>query len=234
MTAQNCGYNENTVHVINYVDPVEPPLASMCVNLDNSISMMCYYRECFFTIESASCKSKFMLQINSSFGSGGMSLALNEVHFAAFIQYLKSQQVASKRKAASTIGIQPCMKEWVLGKNLIIDENGVLISAQQPTYIWLDRDMLGDAGYNVPAQDIVPTIKTPLSTTHLKELLQLMNVLKHNYISGLLVLAGGIMSLHYSSITMTFAGCPVVVAHGPAETGKTTSIKATLAMLGLL
>ena len=48
-----------------------------------------FYRLCFFTVESASFKSKFMTQINASFGSGGMTLALNESQFALFFQFLK-------------------------------------------------------------------------------------------------------------------------------------------------
>ena len=42
-------------------------------------------------MESAAFKAKFMKQINSSFGSGGMGLALSEVEFASFIMFLKSR-----------------------------------------------------------------------------------------------------------------------------------------------
>ena len=36
------------------------------------------------------CKSKFMAHLNNSFGSGGMSLAFNDMQFSAFIQFLKA------------------------------------------------------------------------------------------------------------------------------------------------
>jgi len=62
-----------------------------------------------------------MSQINSSFGSGGMSLALNEMQFGAFIQHLKTQcrtQTFPMKKAACVIGLQPCKQVWVLGDNI--------------------------------------------------------------------------------------------------------------------
>ena len=46
-----------------------------------------------FTVESTTFKSHFMSQINNSFGSGDMSLALNEAQFAQFIQFLKDRAI---------------------------------------------------------------------------------------------------------------------------------------------
>ena len=40
------------------------------------------------------------------------------------------------------------------------------------------------------------------------------------------------MSFHYQYILDTFEGCPVVVAYGDLGTGKTTSLKAGLAVFG--
>ncbi len=37
-----------------------------------------------------------MKQINSSFGSGGMALAMSEVEFASFIMFLKSRTVQNE------------------------------------------------------------------------------------------------------------------------------------------
>ena len=184
-------------------------------------------------MESATCKAKFMTQINNSFGSGGTFLALNEMQFSAFVKHLKLEHNHDMpiRKAACTIGQQPCLEEWVLGKDLIIGGNGNIIPDGQSDYIWLDRAVLGET-VNIPANDVVPIISTPLSTSVLSRLLSLMRVcLKHNYNSALLVIAGGVMALYYNTLTTTFAGCPVVVALGPSETGKTTAIKAALATL---
>ena len=163
-----------------------------------------------------------------------MSLAFNDMQFSAFIQFLKGEnrQHLPIYKAACTIGQQPCQEEWVLGKDVTICSNGELIPRGQSRYIWLDAALLGDGG-SVPTQDVVPTVHTPLSSSVLSKLLSLMRVsLKHNFISALFVVAGGVMSLHYSTLTTIFAGCPIVVALGPAETGKTTAIKAALAITG--
>lgn len=75
-------------------------------------------------------------------------------------------------------------------------------------------------------------IYTPLSVDVLSDLIKIS--LKHNFISALLVVhvAGGVMTLHYTTLTTLFAGCPVVVAVGPAESGKTTAIKAALSITG--
>ena len=62
-----------------------------------------------------------MKQLNSSFGSGGMGLAMTEVEFSSFIIFLKSRPTSHNmpiRKAATVIGRQRCGKIWVLGKAL--------------------------------------------------------------------------------------------------------------------
>ena len=106
----------------------------------------------------------------------------------------------------------------------------------QSTYIWLDRSLLGEIG-NVPSNDL-PAINLPLysslvSASPLVRLLSVMKIVqKHNFISSVLVIAGGVMSLHYKTLTQAYAGCPILVSHGPAETGKTTAIKAALSLTG--
>ena len=163
-----------------------------------------------------------------------MSLAFNDMQFSAFIQFLKADHGHNLPiyKAACTIGQQPCLKEWVLGKDVIIDCDGNTISQGNSKYVWLDATLLGDCA--IPSQEVVPSIHLPLSSSILAKLMSLMEItLKHNYISSLLVLAGGVMSLHYSTLTATYSGCPITVALGPAETGKTTAVKAALAITGM-
>lgn len=41
------------------------------------------------------------------------------------------------------------------------------------------------------------------------------------------------MSLHYSTITKEYGGCPIVIAVGPSETGKTTALTAALSLSGM-
>ena len=73
-------------------------------------------------------KTKFMSQINSSFGSGGMSLSMNDLQFSAFLLYLKQEKEDIPiRKAACIIGQQPCNKVWVLGKDLQVSNHACII-----------------------------------------------------------------------------------------------------------
>jgi hypothetical protein len=73
-----------------------------------------------------------MQQINNSFGSGGMSLALNEMQFASFFQHLKNNNLHGTlpiKKAASIIGLQVDSNEpvWVLNKDLQLSLDGEII-----------------------------------------------------------------------------------------------------------
>ena len=47
-----------------------------------------------------------------------------------------------------------------------------------------------------------------------------------------MVITGGVMSLHYNTFTQAYVSWPILVPHGPAETGKTTAIKAALSLTG--
>ena len=81
--------------------------------------------------------------------------------------------------------------------------------------------------------DILPDIKLLLSTMALKDVvLDLEECLKHNYVPGLLVIAGGIMSFHYRPVVSMFGGCSLLVATGPPATGKTSSVNGFLALRG--
>ncbi len=100
-----------------------------------------FSRKCFFTMESTSFKSKFMSRINNSFGSRGMSLALNEAQFSQFIQFLKHDGLSSLpiRKAATTIGEQKNSRVWVLGEKTQINQDGEVIPERDTAYMWLDE-----------------------------------------------------------------------------------------------
>jgi len=91
---------------------------------------------------------------------------------------------------------------------------------------------MGEIG-NVPSSDVLPTIQLTLSTSPIVRLLSLSKIaLKHNFISSVLVIAGGVMALHYKTLANVFGGCPIVVCLGPSETGKTTALKAALSLTG--
>ena len=194
------------------------------------VSFIC--RTCFFTIESAGCKSRFMAQINNSFGSGGMSLAFNEMQFAAFVQFLKMHNSVNIRTAATIVGQQSCGQVWVMGETQI-DGEGKIMAPNTSPYIWLNKGTLGEVG-SVATNELLPTIHTPLSIDVLSRFLNVLEVvMKHNFFSAVLVVAGGVLSLHYSTIVKEHVGCPIVVAFGTSETGKTTALTAALSLTGM-
>ena len=95
--------------------------------------------------------------------------------------------------------------------------------------------MVGGAKTNVPCADIYATISQPLSTLPLRELLvQLRIALGDNFVNSLLLLAGTVMAVHYTSVIRVNCGCPCIIATGPSETGKSTAVKAALSLTGLL
>ena len=122
----------------------------------------------------------------------------------------------------------------VMGRDVHIDENGDVMVPDQSAYIWFDKGIDAETG-KVPLVDLLPKITLPLSSDILSRLVSLLRVAtKHNFVSSLLVVAGGIMSLHYSTITNQFGGCPIVVARGPAETGKSTALRSAFSILGMM
>lgn len=52
--------------------------------------------------------------------------------------------------------------------------------------------------------------------------------MQHNFQPAVLTISSIIMALHYKILT----NCPIVVACGPSETGKTTTMKIALSFIG--
>ena len=63
-------------------------------------------------------------------------------------------------------------------------------------------------------------------------LTSLKKCLNHNFLPGLLVVSGALMSFHYCTVIQLYGGCAVTVATSESRTGKSTSIKAALALFG--
>ena len=91
---------------------------------------------------------------------------------------------------------------------------------QMPTeYVWLQKRLLGGSG-SIPTSKIVPTIHTPFDTSSLRRLVSLLkSAMKRTFLSSVLLLSGGIMTLHYVALNKYFSGCPVVVATGDLKLG---------------
>ena len=124
------------------------------------------------------------------------------------------------------------MQNWIYNIEQV-NSSGELVDVTTSPYILLGRAMAGNQS-NVPSADLYPRVHTPLSTAPLKCLVSLLEVvLKHNFINGLLVMAGSVMALHYTDVIKVNSGCPLVIASGPSETGKTTAITSGLSVTGI-
>ena len=56
---------------------------------------------------------------------------------------------------------------------------------------------------------------------------------QHNFIPSLIVIGGIILAFHYETVVELYGGCPITVAVGEPETGKSTAIRAGLALGGM-
>ena len=105
-----------------------------------------------------------MSQINNSFGSEGMSLALNEVQFSQFIQHLKDNAPSVIRAAVSRIGKHEGYPVWVMGENIQLNEDGDLIPKENRSIVWHAASLAENIG-NVQLSELVPTIHIPLDSS---------------------------------------------------------------------
>ena len=174
-----------------------------------------------------------MSQINYSFGSGGMTCGLDHVQLVDYFQHLQrtTHEPLPIKKAVLCTGMQPngCC---IVNDKIFISPDGALINAEDSPYVWLNKDFVYD-GDKIKSADISPTIPIPLSINPLSELINTLEIIcKHNFLPALTVVAGGIMTFHYATIKDMFGGCPITVAMGDSETGKSTALKATLSLFG--
>lgn len=56
-------------------------------------------------------------------------------------------------------------------------------------------------------------------------------VMQHNFFPSLLMLGGAIACFHYNSFTSV--DCPIIVAEGESQTGKSTTIKIAMSLFGM-
>lgn len=167
--------------------------------------------------------------LNHSFGSGGMTCGLDQNVLPYFIQTLKRQNPNLPTKTAIT---RPMKQDSVYFMNemVTIGEDGSLLSFPD-SYVWLRRDLISENDKMMVA-DILPVISVPLANNLMNMFCSMKQCLKHNFVPGLLVISGAVMSFHYTEIIKVYGGCSIVVATGPSSTGKTTAIKFGLSLFG--
>ena len=163
-----------------------------------------------------------------------MTSGLDASQLIEFFQYLQrsiEEQLPSK-KAVVCSGMQPD-GTCVINRETFLSSDGAIINSDESQYIWLNKELLSD-NEKIKSIDISPNILLPLSTEPLEDLVATLEIIsKHNFHSCLVIISGMIMAFHYSTIKELYGGCPVVVAMGPSETGKSTAIRAALALFGV-
>ncbi len=55
---------------------------------------------------------------------------------------------------------------------------------------------------------------------------------KHNFIPTVVTKAGALLAFHYETVVEAYGGCPITVAVGESEMGKSTAIRAGLSLFG--
>ena len=126
-------------------------------------------RLCFFTVESTSYKPRFMTQINNSFGSGGMSLALNEAQFQQFVQFMKDHVSSLPiREAVSIVGHNKNHSVWVFNDHIQTNANGEVLSEDEHRLIWHESSIKENLrSTRVQLDEVIPRITLPLQTVSL-------------------------------------------------------------------
>ena len=120
---------------------------------------------------------------------------------------------------------------YAMNENCFIDADGKLLT--DCGLVWINREMFIESDKLV-SDDIVSTIALPLSTVPALEFyVSLKRCLNHNFLPGLLIVAGAVMSFHYRAVIKKYQGCSVTIASGDSGTRKTTSIKAALSLCGI-
>ena len=162
-----------------------------------------------------------------------MTSALENTILIEYFQYLQ-------RSYSGTIPIKnsvlaPSFQHdgiCVLNADTFILPNGVLSDPSHTNYVWLKRDLLM-CDSKLSASDLCPIIAKPLSTDVLCDLFDVCcKISKHNLIPTLLLIGGSIQSFHYQTMVKCYSNCPIIVATGEAETGKSTALRAGLSLYG--
>lgn len=150
-------------------------------------------------------------------------------HVTFFIQFLKRNSFLPLKDAVMISGRQPS-GIYAMNSECFIDSNGKKINDPSTTpHVWLNRETIFD-GDKIVMADVTANVTTVGLDYAVEYFLCLKSCLTHNFLSGLLVVSGALMSFHYRTIVQLYGGCAVTVATGESDTGKCTSIRAALAL----
>ena len=134
-------------------------------------------------------------------------------------------------QGTSVVGLQRCQKVWVINSTGHFDEAGKSLSTSP--YQWTP-ECIAYQCKQVSMAELAPPAITQLTTAPFREVvMHLEQNLKHNFLSGLLMLGGALMYCHYNVVAEKLGGCPIVIGISPSETGKSTAIAVALRLYGM-
>jgi hypothetical protein len=197
-------------------------------------------RECYYTMENIHFKIKFLQDIRLTTGVGGYSCSFNDREMVEFHQELERrfshESENAHKRGVSCVGRQPEMNVWVLNPNVHINEDGHLIENSE--LVWTPiggpcLELMGSRKGETQRYDIHSDITLPLTTAPIEECgILLKNILKHNYVPGIVTLATALYCCHSQDILERFDACCLPMLIGNCGTGKTLSSTCALAMCG--
>lgn len=173
---------------------LESKNSECCMNM-NATKTNC--RLCYYTMESLLAKQRFLSDIRSTFGYGGLNCSLSDRDLSDYHNFLERDfnftEAGRSKVGVRYVGRQMTGKElkniWVLNPDVHINSKGERVSLPDSEYMW--QPIGGPCietvyGKNSNKIDIRSTIQLPLeSTESLSNLLtSLKLVLKHNFIPG--------------------------------------------------
>jgi hypothetical protein len=160
-----------------------------------------YNRLCYYSMDSLYIKQRFLGEIRTTFGFGGLNCSLADRDLSDFHNFLEKDfpfhEPGRTRLGATCVGRQfkrdglELAGIWVLNPELHIDTEGNQVNTELSEYVWqpvggpcIENSYSKNNHYKV---DIRSTICLPLeSHESLNNLLMKMKpVLKHNFIAGI-------------------------------------------------
>ncbi len=177
-------------------------------------------------------KSKFVNQLNVSFGSGGMTSALENNTLVEYFQYVQRSFVGQLPIKRGVLGPGFYNNVFVANEKTFIAAGGEQLERCDTNLVWLNRDVVYEQT-KIRNSDITPKIVHPLDGNVLETLFNLIRATsKHNFIPSLIIIGSAIQCFHYEVVVEFFGHCPIAVACGDAETGKSTALEAGMSLYG--
>lgn len=169
------------------------------------------FRLCYYTTESLSCKSNFLKEVRTTYGTGGFVCSFNDKELSEFQHFLERKFPFTEgnrvKQGITYAGKQAGDSVWVMNKDLQIDQDGNEIPQKEAKYSW---PPIGGPCIDLPGKsisvrsiDLQCSIHLPLSSEPLHKLLKCMQpVFKHNFVPGKLLRL-------YNIITMLIMTYPI-------------------------